>query len=132
MFYEHWLEIAKNKELMALAPDLERYSLLEEAGSLITLYAYDRDDNIIGYSVNIISPHLHYKELITAYNDLLYVKKEYRKGSVGIRLISETERVCRNSGAEIILFHAKEQTSLAGILPRKGYKTHEIIFSKEL
>lgn len=131
MFQEHWEEIAKNKKLMKLAPDIEKFKAIEQSGNLLSLFAM-KNDKVIGYSVNIISQHLHYKELTTAYNDLLYLDRDYRKTSLGGELIAETERKCRERGAKIMLFHAKENTSLCKILPNKSYNTHEIIFSKEL
>lgn len=131
MFEEHWKEIAKNKQLMKLAPDVEKYKLIEESGNLLSLFAY-KNDKLIGYSVNILSKHLHYKELTTAYNDLLYLDRDYRKTSLGGELMAETERKCKERGAQLMLFHAKENTSLCKILPNKSYTVHEIIFSKEL
>jgi GNAT superfamily N-acetyltransferase len=131
MFIEHWKEVAKNRELMKISADLEKYKAMEQSGNLVSLFAI-KNEEIIGYSVNILSPHLHYKELITAYNDLLFLDRKHRKTSLGGELILKTEEVCKGKGAKLMLFHAKENTSLAKILPRKSYNTHEIIFSKEL
>jgi predicted GNAT superfamily acetyltransferase len=127
----HWHESARNKHLMVLKPDVVRYQALEAAGSLLSLVAY-ADEEIVGYSVNILSPHLHYAELLCAHNDVLFVAKEHRESALGLKLIRETERAARDRGAHLMLWHAKEQTPLAAILPRMGCKVQEIIFSKEL
>lgn len=131
LFDEHWDEVAKNKQLMKISPDYERYAALGKLGKLKSLVAY-RGDEVVGYSVNILDKHLHYSDLAVAYNDLLFVKKEYRNSPVGLRLIRQTEKYMAEEGAQLMFWHAKEQTSLAKILPALRYNTHEIMFSKEL
>lgn len=128
---EHWHESARNKHLMVLKPDVARYEALEAAGCLLGLFAYV-DGEIVGYSVNVLSPHLHYADLVCAHNDVLFIAKSHRNSPLGLRLIRETERAAKARGAHIVLWHAKEATPLAQILPRMGCKVQEIMFSKEL
>lgn len=128
---EHWEEIARNKHLMVLSPDIEQYRRLELGGRLFAIIAYV-DEEIVGYSVNILNTNLHYSDLLMASNDLLFVGKAHRAGRMGMRLIQETERVAAKRGARMVLWHAKENTPLAGILPRTGCSVQDIIFSKEL
>lgn len=128
---EHWHESARNKHLMVLKPDLLRYEQLEAAGALLGLFAYVGDE-IVGYSVNVISPHLHYADLVCAHNDVLFIAKSHRKSPLGLRLIRETVRAAKARGAHLMLWHAKEATPLASILPKVGCKVQEIIFSQEL
>lgn len=131
LFYEHWQESARNKQLMVLKPDVEGYTMLENSGKLVTLYAYI-GDVLVGYSCNIITNHLHYADLTVAYNDVIFIHPDYRDTPVGLRLIKETEKSCKEKGASLILWHAKENTALSKILPRMKCKVQEIIFSKEL
>jgi GNAT superfamily N-acetyltransferase len=127
----HWHESARNKHLMVLKPDVARYQALEAAGALLSLVAYV-DETIVGYSVNIVSPHLHYADLLCAHNDVLFVAGEYRTTPLGLKLIRETERAARARGAHLMLWHAKQDTALSNILPRMGCKVQEIIYTKEL
>jgi GNAT superfamily N-acetyltransferase len=127
----HWDEVARNKQLLVLKPDVARYQALEDAGMLLGLFAYV-EDQIVGYSVNLIVPHLHYADVICAHNDVLFVAKEYRNSPLGLRLIRETERACKARGVHLMLWHAKEGTPLSEILPKRGCKVQDIIFSKEL
>ncbi|MEC5161710.1 MULTISPECIES: GNAT family N-acetyltransferase [unclassified Janthinobacterium] len=128
---EHWHESARNKHLMVLKPDLAQYQALEAAGVLVGLVAYD-GDAMVGYSVNIITPHLHYADLMCAHNDVLFVASKYRDTPLGLKLIRETERACKARGARLMLWHAKEDTNLSKILPRIGCRVQEIIYTKEL
>lgn len=127
----HWHESARNKHLMVLKPDVARYQTLETAGALLSLVAYV-DEAIVGYSVNIVSPHLHYADLLCAHNDVLFVAAEYRTTPLGLKLIRETERAARARGVHLMLWHAKQDTALSNILPKMGCKVQEIIYTKEL
>lgn len=128
---DHWEEIAKNKHLMVLKPDEAKYRQLEEAGMIAAVFMYD-GTRIVGYSVNFLFINLHYSDLLVGQNDLLYVAPEYRKGRAGIRLIQETERYCSERGARMMLWHAKEDSQMARLVPALGYGVQDIIFSKEI
>lgn len=131
LFNPHWDEVAKNKQVMILSPDMPKYELLESTGKLKTLLAYANGE-IVGYSVNIVDVHLHYNMLKVAYNDILYLTPEYRESPLGLRLIRETERWMKRLDVKLMLWHAKEGTPLAKILPALKYGTQEICFSKIL
>lgn len=128
---EHWEEIAKNKHLMVLAPDVEKYARIEQAGKLFAVLAYDGDE-MVGYSVNILDNNLHYRDLVQAQNDVLFVKPTHRAGRLFMRLREATLRMAAARGVRLMLWHAKEATPLAEILPRLGCKVQDIIYSEEL
>jgi hypothetical protein len=128
---EHWDEIAKNKHLMVLAPDVEKYRAIENLGKLFAVLAYDGDE-MVGYSVNIIDNNLHYRDLIQAQNDVLFVKPTHRAGRLFMRMRDATLKMAAARGARLMLWHAKERTPLAYMLPRLGCKVQDIIFSEEL
>ena len=105
------------------------YEALEEQGALVTFGAFDGDE-IVGYSVAIISPHLHYGFLY-AHHDLLYIAPKYRRGSTGLQMIRRTEAECKKRGAKCITWHVKPDTSLQKILDRMKYGVEEIVYLKE-
>jgi GNAT superfamily N-acetyltransferase len=131
LFVEHWDEIALNKQVMVLKPDTERYRAMESAGMVLILAAY-LGDELVGYSVNFLTHHLHYADLHVASNDLLFVTPEYRASRVGLQLIRATEAAAKERGAKLMLWHAKEHTALATLMPRLGYGVQDIIFSREI
>ena len=127
----HWEEVARHKDIMRLSPAWDKYQLMEQAGTLFALGAFV-GPALVGYSLNLIGPHLHYSGLIYAQNDVLYVVPECRKSRIGLDLISETERIARERGAGLMAWHAKEGTALAGLMPRLGYGVQDIIYARKL
>lgn len=131
LLVEHWEEVALNKKVMVLKPDAERYRTAEEMGTIFCLAAW-QDDVFIGYSANFVTNHLHYADLKLCSNDVLFIKKEYRQSRAGMKLMRATEDKAKSLGCQLMLWHAKESTPLAEILPRMKYRVQDIIFSKEL
>ena len=131
LFAAHWDEIALNKGMMVLKPDVERYQALEASGVLFALSAHV-GDRLIGYSVNFLMRHLHYADLVYAQNDLLFIDKDYRASRAGLALIRATEAHAKAKGAQMLIWHAKPGTSLEALLPRMGYGVQDIMFSKEV
>lgn len=129
MFAAHWEEIAQNKSLMVLKPDLPRYHAMDAAGMLITIGAFD-GGVLVGYSLSFVSQHLHYADLRYAQNDLLFVDAAHRKGRVGLQLIHATEDAAREAGAQMVIWHAKQGTALNDLLPRLGYGVQDIMYSR--
>lgn len=131
LLVEHRDEIAVYPEMMEVAPRLDVYATLEAQGGLFSLVAYEGDE-VIGYSINFLGPHMHYAECINAQNDVLFVRNSHRKGRVGLELIRRTEQLAKAKGAMLMLWHAKERTALAEMLPRLEYRIHELSFSRRL
>lgn len=129
LLHAHWEEVAKRRDLMVLAPDWPRYEQLEANGALLSVGAFV-DGVLVGYSLTLVGPHLHYVGLTVAQNDVLFVAKEHRHGRIGLDLIRKTEEMAKERGARLVTWHAKEGTALAALMPRLGYDVHEIIFSK--
>jgi GNAT superfamily N-acetyltransferase len=131
LFQEHWEEIALNKQVMVLKPNEPVYRAMEQEGRMLILGAY-RGGELIGYSVNFMANHPHYADLVVCQNDLLFIAREHRKGVLGVKLIKATEAAGKARGAQLMLWHAKEGSPLAAIMPRMGCKVQDIIFSKGL
>lgn len=127
----HRDELATAKHLMEVAPRTEAYKTAEVVGLLMSLVAYQGDE-IVGYSINFIGPHLHYSSLVYAHNDVLFVHPEHRNSKLGLQLIRETEALAASRGARMVMWHAKPGTALEKLLPRLGYGVQDVLFSKEI
>lgn len=130
LLQEHYRELAKNQDRVKLAPDWERYAALEAAGSFLVYTARD-DGELVGYAAFFSSPHPHYTGLRLVSNDVLFLTQTHRVGRTGVKLIRfcETQIAALYGQDFCITWHAKENTSLAGMLGRMGYGVQDIVFS---
>ncbi len=147
LWVAHYREIATNPKVMKLNPDWKKYYELELRDELACLGAR-RFGELVGYSVNIITQHLHYSEMTYMENDVLYLADKERKGGVGAMLIDATIEMARGLECKMITFHAKPGTALCRMLggpgfeiaddqkvgyPQKsGFQVQDIVFSKVL
>ena len=132
VLFEHWDELALNKEHVKLAPDRKKYKQLQELGIINNIVVYD-GDKVVGYSVLIVQPNLHYSENVFAYVDIIYVSKQYRQSSIGARLLLATEQLAKDLGASVITHHAKPYVPMIiKPLEKLGYSLYEHIYGKYL
>ena len=130
IFPEHYEELCVTKEY-ALDPDYDAYRRIGEAGMLRCITCRN-DGELIGYAVFIVSPHLHYKSCKTAVEDIYYVKKEYRKGRIGIRLFQYAENALKRIGVQRIVMHTKVHLDNSRLFEYLGYKQTDKVFTKML
>lgn len=127
----HRDELTTNKELMNLAPDIGRYAAMEDAGFMFGLTARE-NGHVVGYSVNLISQHLHYSALRYVHNDVLFLDKGHRFGTLGLRMLRATRAEAKARGARLVVWHAKPGTPLESILRRQGARVQDVLFSEVL
>jgi GNAT superfamily N-acetyltransferase len=130
IFPEHYEELCVTKDF-PLEPDYEAYRNLGRAGMLrcVTCRA---DGVLIGYIVFIVQPHLHYRSCKTAFEDIYYVKKEFRKGRIGIRLFQYAEKVLKEFGINRIIIHTKIHLDNSKLFEYLGYKHTDKLYTKLL
>ena len=84
----------------------------------------------MGYSIFFITNHLHYKSTVYANNDLLYLHPDYRKGSMGLKLIKASEKFLKDKKVDKILWHIKFNKDFRILLHRLGYVDEDVIVGK--
>ena len=127
---EHYEELCVTKDF-PLMPDYEAYGRLHVAGMLRCITVRE-DNELIGYALFIVHPHLHYKSCITAFEDIYFLKKEHRKGRVGIRLFQFVEDVLKKEGVHRIIMHTKIHMDNTRLFEYLGYKLTDKLFTKIL
>ncbi|MCK4501198.1 GNAT family N-acetyltransferase [Candidatus Babeliales bacterium] len=129
LFTEHWEEIALHKDKIKLNPDYDKYLLLDSLGMLHTLTARD-GDVLIGYFVSFIQPHMHYKDVDFAINDILFIHKDYRHGSVGYKLFKKAEASLKDKGIDVLIINSKVDKDFKPIMDKLGFNRIEYSYSK--
>lgn len=126
----HWLETEPGMTVDGPRPAVDLYIAMEQAGSIIALGAFHGSE-LIGYSVAFVATHLHYG-FPYAHHDLLFVRQDHRRGSLGLRLIRRTEEAAKSRGAHMVLWHVKPKSTLESIVTRTGYTLEEAVYRKDL
>tara|TARA_E500000318_G_C3395514_1_gene147689 strand:- start:67 stop:537 length:471 start_codon:yes stop_codon:yes gene_type:complete len=126
---EHWEEIALNKDKIKLNPDWDLYRKIYEDGSL-GIYTAREDGQLVGYFVVIVTPNIHYKDHLFATNDIIFLRKDHRKGRTGINLIKFAEDDLKKFNVSVMVINVKTHKPFDRVLEWLGFKKIEHNFSK--
>lgn len=131
LFPKHYEELCVTKDF-PLEPDYEAYKRLADNGMLRCITCRVGEE-LVGYIVFIVQPHLHYKSCRTAFEDIYYIAPEYRKGRVGIKLFQYAEKVLKEMcKVDRIILHTKVHMDNSRIFEYLGYKNSDKLFTKLL
>ena len=124
----HYDELCVTKEF-PFDPDWDAYDRMAQAGMLRTITVRN-DAELIGYIAFFIQPHLHYKSCKMAFEDVYYLKPEYRKGRIGIKMFQYAEMALKRIGVNRINIHTKVHLDNTRLLKYLGYNFTDKIFTK--
>lgn len=132
LFQAHWREIARHRERVALDPDWARYRRLEDAGTLLAVTAR-HGWRLVGYETFLVSPHLHYRQIIVAGQDMVYLAPEHRAGGFAycaLLRFCDAELVKR--GVNIVIRRDKAAHALDAVYRRVDHSLVERVHEKVL
>ena len=131
LYLDHWEEIAGDKDIIKLNPNYELYTQMAKLG-FIHLVTVRDEECLVGYHLSLVYPHMHYKDSLTAFTDIFFLKKEYRKGRIGINLFKYMEHSLRAKGVQKIYMGTKLKHDIGNLLERLGYTPIERLYTKIL
>lgn len=131
LLLSHYIELVRNKAAIVLEPDWERYFELS-AKSKFFILTVRSENRLVGYSAFFVDTHIHYKNLLVATNDVIFLDSDNRRGLSGLRLIKASEVAAKAKGANKIVWHIKLINDFRKILYRLGYEDDDFLLSKLL
>lgn len=130
LLQDHFQEIATNKDKLEYAKmDVESYVAMERAGQLHIVTVRSKG-KVVGYHVAFVRPHLHYVHVLSAITDVYYVKPEYRRGLVGVRLFREAEFTLKARGVKRIFSGTKLHKNMGRLFEYLGWQETERLYCK--
>lgn len=134
----NWSEIETlNADAPPLDVDWPRYTMLERAG-IYRAISVRKGGKLIGYNGYFVQPHLRHKSSLWAINDTLFIDKDERKGTLGLRLVSESVKMLKAIGVKVVTqgdmlapLHsttAKSHATFGDLLLRQGFKLVENLY----
>ena len=126
---DHYKEVAMYQDKIKLSPSYDRYLELEALGIIHTVTARD-GENLIGYFISFIQPHMHYQENKYAVNDILFIEESYRNAEVGLGLFKFAEESLKEEGVSVVVIHMKTAVPFDSLCKGLGYDYAERNYSK--
>ena len=127
---EHYDELSVTKTF-PLDPDWDAYAELANTKKL-KFITCKKDADLVGYIIYFVVPHLHYKTCLTAFEDIYFLKKEYRKGRTGIRMFQFGDKVLKDQGVDRVIYNTKVHSDNSRLFEYLGYKCIDKVFTKLL
>jgi hypothetical protein len=126
----HYEEVETLKDF-GLDIDYDTYESLNNSKKLVFITAKEGNE-LVGYIVFFVTPHLHYKNCLTAHEDLYYLKPEYRKGFNGIKMFKFAQDYLKDIGVDLVLYATKVGYDNSSIFKYLGCQPLDKVFTKLL
>jgi len=130
MSQAHYDEIETLKEF-PLDLDFDAYENLWHLGRLVFVTAKNGNE-LVGYILFFVAPHMHSKNCITAHEDIYFLKPEYRKGRNGIKMFQFAQEHLKAKGVDLILYSTKFEFDNSSLFKYLGCKPIDKVFTKLL
>lgn len=114
---------------MQLDPDIDKLDHLNSLGMLHIIIVRD-DGRLVGYHASVIDTLIHYKNVLAAKGDLHWLHPDYRKGTIGIKLLKEVERTLKLRGVQVMYDFTKLYLDKGPVFEHLGYRAIERTYSK--
>ena len=131
MLADHHKEVEATDDVLPLEPDTDRYLQLDMQGLIQVLCAWD-DGKLVGYCVDMLVPHIHYRGKTFAVNDFFYVAPEYRDKGVGAEMLRVVGEVLKQRGVYRHCISTKVSSPHEQLFTSLEYNSDEVQWSKEL
>lgn len=128
MLQEHWQELAKDKDKVALSPNYAKYFQLENAGELYVA-TIRNDGELIGYYIGFLQHELHYQDCFACIMDIVYLKPEYRKSKIGFAFFTYMKAELQQLGVHRWHVGCKLDNDLSGLFKALGFAPIEVYHS---
>lgn len=119
-----YIEDTANPVIGKAEAQTERYIETDKAGQLKCIGLFDGEE-LAGLCLMLVAPSNHYPFPIVSVEGL-YLRRRWRKGANGLRMLNLAKRVARELGAPGLVFMAPPGSTLETICERLGaINTHK-------
>lgn len=115
---KHWIEVGRKD--LEFSPDWNMY-FMGSSNNIVQCFTARRNGVLKGYSTFVVRNHPHYKTVLTAIQDTLFLEKDERKGNVGKHFIRYCEIGLKAMGIDFVNQSVTFQNDFGPVLERLGY-----------
>ena len=131
LLHGQWEELGLYRDIVPMDMDWDTYARASASGSLHVTTGRD-NGRLIGWYVNMVFPHQHYKTTLYGFNDFYYVIPEYRVGTVGLQLFMAMEECLRSIGVKALISISKKHRPVDSVFLRLGWQEAGTTYLKVL
>ena len=131
LFADLCIEYAKesgNDDLGLALPSTDLYRALEAAGRCFCIGAFVADE-MVGFAVLMINEHPHYSQNVGVC-DAIFVRKDYRRGPTGLKLIRKVQEMAKEKGLPGVYFSAPAHSKLSLLFAKVFKETDRTYWAK--
>jgi hypothetical protein len=127
-----WNDVAVDKDRFVAKCDEPKYKALEDAGALC-LTTMRMDTNLVGFYAALILPNPHYAgQGLMVYTDQYFILPSMRKGNLGLKLFTFSEKAWKDRGAVKAYSSHKLHRDRSKMFEALGWKPTDLVYSKIL
>ena len=117
----HWDELARNKDKIALNPNMAFYRRNEQLGG-VHVFTVRHDGALVGYVVHFVREHPHYVPHLWAVSDIFWLSPDHRGLGIGKAMFEHAEKWLKERGVSVVHYTYKASNLAAGeVLEDLGY-----------
>lgn len=132
LLHAHWQEVAHDKELMKLDPNLDKYIEADFKQRLHIVVMRDDGDKIVGYSVHFLTQHPHYRGMTCAEDDVHYLIPEFRGTGNHELMRTYALRTLKERGVQFVTARVKVGHEHDKTLRNLGYGPVDMVYGLDL
>lgn len=117
-----------NADIGFSQPNTRFYKTMESLGRCFCVGVFDGED-MVGFAALLLNEHPHYSTNIGVC-DAIFIKREFRKGPVGLRLIRKVRELAKEKGAPGVYFSAPANSRLSILFARLFNETDRMYWAK--
>lgn len=129
LFERHYAELAPEGGVNVLTTG--PYLNLQALG-ILRVFTARQAGELIGYSFFTVVRNPQYGDALHSKLDLLFLRPESRKGSLGMRFMRWCDEQLAASGVEFAYRHLNVKNDHGALLKRLGYALHEHVYTRRL
>ncbi len=126
LLLKHWNELESDE--FPLDPDYDLYLTMEKEGRTKTFVAKNGNGVLVGYAVFILRYHPHYKTILVAACDIVFIDP-YSRGT-GMFFIQWCDEQLKSLGVKLVQHHVKLSHDFSDSMIRNGYMAKELKLQK--
>lgn len=130
LIVRHFVEVAHFKDIK-VEPDFDRYMAVEAAG-LLRIYTAREHGQLIGYSVFVVTQHPHFRGVLQANEELLFLDPDHRRGAAGSYFIKFCDEQLAAEGVNVIYHTVSPARDYSPILLSRGYSLCDHVYARRL